>query len=137
MANSAASRARGETDLTVLLRSMQPELLPGDWFFATVAAGQAVDAAATVREGEGLSVVIDRAEAERIGAPTLHAYRWITLRVHSSLEAVGLTAAVSAVLTEHGISCNVIAGALHDHLLVPAARADGAVRALTELSARS
>ncbi len=124
----------GETDLAVLLRSMRPELLPGDWFFATVEPRAAVDAAATVREPEGLSVVVDRAEAERLGAATTHAYRWITLRVHSSLEAVGLTAAVSAAFTTHGISCNVIAGAFHDHLLVPAARADDAMRALRELS---
>ena len=137
MENFAASAARGETDLIVLLRSMQPELVPGDWFFATVAHGQAVDAAATVRESEGLSVVIDRREAERIGVSTSHPYRWITLRVHSSLEAVGLTAAVSAALTDRDISCNVIAGAVHDHLLVPAALVNDALRALIELSARS
>jgi hypothetical protein len=124
----------GETDLAVLLRSMRPELLPGEWFFATVEPGMTVDAAATVREPEGLSVVVNRREAERLGATTTHAYRWITLRVHSSLEAVGLTAAVSAALTTHGISCNVIAGAFHDHLLVPVARADDAVRALRQLS---
>lgn len=137
MASSAESAARGETDLTVLLRSMQPELMPGDWYFTTVAPGLAVDAAATVREPEGLSVVIDHQEAQRVGASTANAYRWITLRVHSSLDAVGLTAAVSATLTAHGISCNVIAGAMHDHLLVPAARADDAVRALIDLSART
>lgn len=127
--------ARGETDLGVLLRSMTPELVPGEWFFATVATAAGVDAAATVREPEGLSVLVNRTEAERLGAGTEHPFRWITLRVHSSLEAVGLTAAVSAALTAHGISCNVIAGAFHDHLLVPAARADDAMRALSELSA--
>lgn len=124
----------GETDLAVLLRSMSPELLGGEWFFATVEPGMTVDAAATVREPEGLSVVVNQREAERLGATTTHAYRWITLRVHSSLEAVGLTAAVSAALTTHGISCNVIAGAFHDHLLVPVARADDAMRALRQLS---
>jgi hypothetical protein len=136
MVDAASPTAPGETDLAVLLRSMQPDLLPGDWFFATIVPGTEVDAAATVIEPEGLSVVVDRAEAERLGAATTHAYRWITLRVHSSLDAVGLTAAVSAELTEHGISCNVIAGAFHDHLLVTAERADDAVRALIDLSAR-
>ncbi|MEN9620110.1 MAG: hypothetical protein RL499_303, partial [Actinomycetota bacterium] len=115
--------------------SMTPELLPGEWFFATVATAEGVDAAATVREPEGLSVVVDRREAERLDVGTEHPFRWIMLRVHSSLEAVGLTAAVSAALTAHGISCNVIAGAFHDHLLVPAARADDAMRALVTLSA--
>lgn len=136
MTSANATRARGETDLDVLLRTMRPELVAADWFFSTVESLQGVDAAATVLEPEGISVVLDRAEAERIGADTSRAYRWITLRVHSSLEAVGLTAAVSAALTSHGISCNVIAGAFHDHLLVPAARTDEAMRALAALSAR-
>ena len=128
---------QGETDLNALLRGMRPELLPGEWFFGSVRPGSAVDAAATVREPEGLSVLVDRAEAERLGLDVSSAFRWITLRVHSSLEAVGLTAAVSRVLTEHGISCNVVAGAYHDHLLVPAARADDAMAALAQLSRTS
>ena len=124
----------GETDLAALLRGMRPELLDGDWFFGTVPPGTTVDAAATVREPEGLSVLVDRSEAERLDLDTTSPYRWITLRVHSSLAAVGLTAAVSQVLTEHGISCNVVAGAFHDHLLVPAARASEAMGALERLS---
>lgn len=136
MASANAAEARGETDLDVLLRAMRPELVGNDWFFASVESPEGVNAMATVREPEGVSVVVDRAEAGRIGAATTHPYRWITLRVHSALDAVGLTAAVSTELTAHGISCNVIAGAFHDHLLVPAARADEALRALAALSAR-
>ena len=56
---------------------------------------------------------------------------WLTLEVHSSLESVGLTAAVSARLAARGIACNVIAGYHHDHLLVPVARADDAIEALS------
>ena len=137
MTSTSAPAGQGETDLGVLLRTMRPELVGGDWFFATVESLDGVDAAATVREPEGISVVVDRAEAERIGAGRSQPYRWITLRVHSSLDAVGLTAAVSAELTDHGISCNVIAGAFHDHLLVPAARVDDAMAALAALSERS
>ncbi len=137
MTATGASAAPGETNLGVLLQSMRPELLPGEWFFATVLSTEGVDAAATVREPEGVSVVVDRAEAQRIGAGTEHPYRWITLRVHSSLDAVGLTAAVIVALTAHDISCNVIAGAFHDHLLVPAAQADEAMRALVEVSANA
>lgn len=125
----------GETDLGVLLSTMSPEALPGEWFFGTVPPGTAVVPAATVREPEGLSVVVDRAEAERLGVSTAHPYRWITLRVHSSLEAVGLTAAVGVALADRGISCNVIAGAFHDHLLVPARTLDEALAALARLSA--
>jgi len=124
----------GETDLRVLIRTMRPEPVDGHWFFATVEPGTPVDAAATVRESEGLSVVVSSAEAERLSLNQSHPYRWITLRVHSSLEAVGLTAVVSAALTSQGISCNVIAGAFHDHVLVPAARLDDALSTLTHLS---
>jgi hypothetical protein len=127
----------GETDLGVLLAAMSPEAQPGEWFFGTVPPGTPVAAKATVHEAEGLSVVVDRREAERLGLSAAHPYRWITLRVHSSLEAVGLTAAVAAALTEVGISCNVLAGAFHDHLLVPARDLVGAVAALDALSARS
>ena len=62
---------------------------------------------------------------------------WITLQVHSALGAVGLTAAVSRVLTEAGISANVVAGFTHDHLFVPHDRADDAVRTLVALTATS
>ncbi len=49
---------------------------------------------------------------------------WITLNVHSSLEAVGSTAAFATALGEAGISCNVLAGYFHDHILVPAPKAE-------------
>jgi hypothetical protein len=62
---------------------------------------------------------------------------WITLRVHSALDAVGLTAAVSLALTDAGISCNVVAGFHHDHLFVPHTRAADAVRVLEALAAES
>ncbi len=63
--------------------------------------------------------------------------RMITLSVHSSLEAVGLTAAVAAVLTEAGISANVVAAFHHDHVFVPAERAQDALSALQGLSERA
>lgn len=130
----ASAPSTGETDLGVMLRTLRPEAQPGDWFFATVGAGTAVTAAATVHEPEGLSVVVDRAEAERLGLDDAHPFRWITLQVHSSLEAVGLTAAVSAALAEQGISCNMIAGAFHDHVFVPAAQLDDALVVLARVS---
>ncbi len=62
-------------------------------------------------------------------------FAWITLTVHSSLEAVGLTAAVANTLASAGIACNVLAGFHHDHLLVPIDRVDDAMAALSRLSA--
>jgi hypothetical protein len=63
--------------------------------------------------------------------------RQITLKVHSSLEAVGLTAAFSRALTEAGISANVVAAYYHDHIFVPATDAERAIEALRQLSAAS
>ena len=61
-------------------------------------------------------------------------FGWITLEVHSSLEAVGLTAAVSTTLAQAGISCNMLAGYFHDHLLVPVDRLDDALSLLRRLA---
>lgn len=89
---------------------------------------------AIIREYEGTTVVVSVAEATRRGWPVGFVATWLTIEVHSSLEAVGLTAAMSAVLTDRGIPCNVLAGYLHDHLLIPVERADEAVEALESLA---
>lgn len=89
---------------------------------------------AAVREAEGLTVVLPRAEADRLELPYDFVAAWITLEVHSSLEALGLTAAVGKALTNARISCNVLAGFHHDHLLVPVADAERAIEVLHELS---
>ena len=59
-------------------------------------------------------------------------FRCITLGVHSSLEAVGLTAAVAGKLAAHGIAANVIAAYFHDHVFVQANLADRAIGLLLE-----
>jgi hypothetical protein len=54
--------------------------------------------------------------------------------VHSSLEAVGLTAAFATALSREGISCNVLAGHHHDHILVATADAERAMDVLHGLA---
>ncbi|HEY0117965.1 MAG TPA: ACT domain-containing protein [Cellulomonas sp.] len=124
-----------ERDLAVLLATMTPVRLPGEYVFTTVPvdAPTPSDALATVVEPEGRSVVLPREAADREGIGYDFVGAWITLQVASALDAVGLTAAVSARLGELGISCNVVAGHHHDHLLVPVDRADEAVAALVGL----
>ena len=97
-----------------------------------VVLGNGVEA--IIRETEGTTVVVSVAEATRRGWPVDFVAAWLTIDVHSSLDAVGLTAAMSAVLTDRGIPCNVLAGYFHDHLLVPFERADEAVAALESLA---
>jgi uncharacterized protein len=125
----------GLTDLTQLLRSLEPVLRSGEFVYATVLdlpAGLPVEA--TVREPEGLTVVLRRDVADAHGIAYDYVAAWITLTVHSSLEAVGLTAAFATALGREGISCNVLAGRHHDHLLVASADADHAVQVLRRLA---
>ncbi len=96
----------------------------------------AVEPFATVREDEGMTLVLRQADADRSGLTYDYVAARITLRVRSDLAAVGLTAAVSTALAAADISCNVIAGHTHDHLFVPLDRAADAMATLGRLSAR-
>lgn len=127
----------GEKELKTLLASMSPSLDDTDWVFAVVGEEDAVrltpHAIASFREAEGLSLVVSQAVADdlkNVSAPMSR----ITLEVHSSLEAVGLTAAVTSTLAEEGISANVVAAYYHDHIFVPKASADRALAVLKALS---
>ena len=79
------------------------------------------------QEKEGITVILPREQADGLSLPYSLACAWITLTVHSSLEAVGLTAAISQALAEANISCNVVAAYYHDHLFIPIADADRAM----------
>lgn len=124
------------SDLAQLLKNMTPVLNTGAYVFATVDGSLVLDlrqVVATMREPEGLSVVLDIAEALRQGVSTEVPFTWITLQVHSDLQTVGLTAAFASALGREGISCNVVAGHCHDHLFVPLGQATAAMAALLEL----
>lgn len=111
----------GETSLGALLRSMNPELNEGDYVFCTVADSRRVEGVEVIgsfREREGLTVILERSQALQLGLDCDYVMAWITLTVHSSLAAVGLTAAFASALGAAGISCNVVAGFYHDHLFV-------------------
>ena len=124
------------SDLHSLLQSMEPVLNAGVFVFASVESSTTLDignAIAFVREPEGLSVVFEESEARRRGLSAESRFAWITLSVNSDLQAVGLTAAFSSALGRAGISCNVVAGANHDHIFVPVEKAVAAMTKLTEL----
>nr|WP_218902160.1 ACT domain-containing protein [Streptomonospora nanhaiensis] len=119
-----------------LLAGLEPQLHPGVYVFASGARVPAgVAAVVTVAEAEGWTVVCERGEAERVGLEYVFPCSWITLRVRSALDAVGLTAAVAGVLAREQIACNVVAGFHHDHLFVPQGRGERAVALLEEVAA--
>lgn len=123
----------GATDLDRMLSAISPVPRAGAFVFATVPAAVGLPALATVEEDEGTTVVLRRADADERGLAYEFAAGWITLGVHSALDAVGLTAAVSGALAAAGISCNVLAGYHHDHLLVPHDRLADALAVLETL----
>jgi hypothetical protein len=119
---------------------MRPCLNPGRYVFATLPSGSAIDPAliiASIREPEGLSVVLAEEEALRLELSVLYVAAWITLTVVSDLGAVGFTAAFSRALGDAGISCNVLAGAHHDHIFVPYSLAEKAMAVLRGLQSAS
>ncbi len=121
----------GETDLSRLLAGLAPALAPQPRAIRTQAhdAPVPVDALLLFREDEGTTVIVPATD-ERDGTPP---WAQITLRIHSSLDAVGMMAAISAALADAGIPCNVVSAYYHDHLFVPWARRDDAMRALSVL----
>lgn len=114
----------GETNLNKLLASMSPKLISGEYVFCSIKDDANLEERlaplSTFREEEGLTVVITKEIAIENALPFESVFKGITLTVHSSLNAVGLTAAVSSKLAENNISANVIAAYYHDHIFVQA-----------------
>jgi uncharacterized protein len=123
-------------DLRKLLDGMRPELNPGRYVFTTVKGNipPGLKPIVTVAEQEGLTLVVREEEAQDAGLAYNYVAGWITLRIHSALDAVGLTAAVAGELADAGMSCNVVAGFHHDHLFVPYEQANTAVALLEKLA---
>ena len=124
----------GESNLAVLLSSAKPEQNPGDYVFCSVSDLSNIDmdkVFVMTREVEAVTLVLKKETADAWALPYSSIFAWITLTIHSSLEAVGLTAAFSTALASENISCNVVAGFYHDHIFVGV---DDLERALDVLS---
>ncbi len=113
------------SDLAVMLAGMAPVLDTREWRFVLVEGEPPADAFAVIREDEGTTAIIAEDGGE---------FARITLMVHSALDGVGLTAAVSGALAGAGIACNIVAGFHHDHLFVPWDRRDEALERLQRLA---
>ncbi len=126
------------SDLAVLLRTLRPVRNPGNYVYTQAPVPNTLevgDIVASVREPEGLSLIVEESVAARHGLRPQWRCAWITLHVWSDLQAVGLTAAFATALGEAGISCNVVAGLHHDHVFVPLPQADRAMATLLDLQA--
>jgi uncharacterized protein len=127
----------GEGNLETLLKNMEPEMQQDIFVFCSIPEGQEIPAALRpvhiFREREGTALIVRREQAE--GAELHHQFasRMITLTVHSSLEAVGFLAAITARLAAAGISVNAVSGFYHDHLFVPEHRASEALQLLQNM----
>lgn len=127
----------GEKSLSILLQGMSPVLNDGRYVFCTVENGEALkgeEVLGSFREKEGLTAIIAKERADVLGLAYGYEAAWITLSVHSALDAVGLTAAFATALGDAGISCNVVAAYYHDHVFVAY---DDAAKAMTVLNSLS
>lgn len=123
-------------DLDQLLNNLNPVLNPGCYVFVSVKNEELLRSArviASIRETEGFSAILTEADAYDLGVPILFRAAWITLTINSDLQSIGLTAAFTSALARQGISCNVVAGAMHDHLFVPLDRAEQTLNVLKQL----
>jgi len=127
----------GETDISILLKNMTPRLNGGEYVFCTITDLNKInlkDMISVFKEDEGWTVILYKLAADNLGFKYSYIASWITLTVHSSLEAVGLTAAFSKALAEASISCNVVAAYYHDHIFVDKKDAGKAMEVLRQLS---
>lgn len=130
----------GTVDINVLLKDMKPVLDETEYVFCTQNCFEInnkiikLKPIATFVEKEGLTIIISKNTADKNSLNYDGIFNKITLEIHSSLEAVGLTAAFSKALTSHNISANVVAGYYHDHIFVPKDKASLALKALNSLT---
>ena len=128
----------GEKNLSVLLKSLQPILHQGEFVFCIISnAGEIplTEIIGLFKEAEGFTIVLRKELADQYKLNYSFIAAWITLNVHSSLDAVGLTAAFSTALSAEGISCNVIAAYYHDHIFVATQDAAKAMAVLGRFAA--
>lgn len=127
----------GESNLNTLLKTMKPKLNIGEFVFCTVEDLASVDLRDTIlifKEDEGYTIIVRKEIADALKLDYSFISSWITLTVHSSLEAVGLTAAFSKALSDNGISCNVVAAYYHDHIFIDRKDAEKAMVILNRFS---
>jgi hypothetical protein len=130
----------GEKDLETLLRSMRPKLSESQFVFCKISPNTLstlkMEPLFVFREEEGVTIIIEKWQADSESLDYDDVWSWIALTVHSSLSAVGFLAAITAKLSENRISVNVVSAYFHDHLFVPHEKAHLAMQVLDDLQKR-
>ena len=127
----------GEKNLDTLLKSMKPKHNLGEFVFCKTENLEQINLSQiimTFKEEESITIIAEKGIADKLNLDYSYVASWITLTVHSSLEAVGLTAAFSNALSKNGISCNVVAAYYHDHIFVDIKDTNKAMEILNEFS---
>jgi hypothetical protein len=127
----------GEMNLRNLIKEMKPVLNTGEYVFISLSNIDAISRSETIfefKEKEGTTIVLEKSKADELHLSYQFIASWITLKIHSSLEAVGLTAAFSSELAKHNISSNVVAGYYHDHIFVDKKDGEETIKVLTAFS---
>ena len=112
------SQTNGETNLEVMLQSLEVEVNPVSGEYSDFSEHSS-DILMSFRESEGFTLILKKSAADSTGISYTGTYRFLTIKVHSSLEAVGLTAFISKALADALIPANVVAAFYHDHIFVP------------------
>ena len=128
----------GATNLDHLLASMEPVLQDGVFVFAAIVdenISSNLNPVMSFREAEGTTLIIRQDAAEDAGIPYEFPCRMITLNIHSSLDAVGFLAVITARLATLGIGVNPVSAFYHDHLFIPHESVDDVMEQLRGLAA--
>jgi len=126
----------GDKNLNTLIRNLKLELHKGEYAFVNLPPDGEIpvnEGIAFFREEEGITMITRKEKADEKGWEYTFVAAWITLKVHSSLEAVGLTARVSNALADEGISCNAFAANFYDHIFIPYRDSSKAMMVLSKL----
>ena len=117
------------------LKNFDPILLDNEYVFCTFSLScygdhAALNPLASFHEKEGLTLVIQKETAKLNNLKYDSIFKCISLKLVSSLSNVGLTAIISKLLAENGISSNMYAGYYHYHVFVPLDKAKDAFKLL-------